>query len=292
MELTDLYQKLIEMLTKVVAPNNLILIGVAILQLVGIIILGNLLKRLTYMLIDQVFKENDRLVKSRRARTLNPLLKSVTRYIVYFIGATMALEVLGIPTTSILAGAGIAGLAFGFGARSLVEDVITGFFILFEDQFSIGDYIETAGVSGIVEEVSLRITKIKNFDGDVHIVPNGEIKQVTNFTAADSRIVVDIGIGYDEDIARVIEILKNYSKELAEEMQDIKKGPEVVGVEELGDSSVTLRTLAWVTPMEKWAVERKLRQRFKEKLDAEDIEIPYPKRVLITESKECDVDEI
>jgi small conductance mechanosensitive channel len=287
----DLLENLIEGMKKIVSPDNLILIGTTILQLAGIIILANIIKKLAYMLIDSLFNKDQGEELNRanqRVKTLNTLLKSAIRYLIYFIGVTMSLEVLGIPTSSILAGAGVVGLAVGFGARSLVEDVITGFFILFEDQFSVGDYIETAGVSGIVEGIDLRITKIKNFDGDLHIVPNGNIKQVTNYTVADTRVLVDVGISYEEDVSEVINILKDYCLELAQDMKGINEGPQVLGVENLGDSSVVLRILAWTPPLKKWDVGRELKQKIKEKLDREGIEIPYPKQVIINGDEEGD----
>lgn len=291
MELQNLFKKIIQAFGQAISPENLVLIGTAILQLAGIIILGNLLKKLGCMLIDQVFKKEgiEQVSRSKqRIKTLNNLLKSVLRYVIYFVGTTMGLEILGIPTGSILAGAGIVGLAVGFGARSLVQDIITGFFILFEDQFGVGDYIETAGVSGIVEAIDLRITRIKSFDGELHIIPNGKIKQVTNYTIADSRIVIDVGVSYEEDIAEVIAILRDYCSELALEIGSINQGPEVAGVEELADSSVVLRILTWVPPLKKWEIARQLRQKIKEKLVQENIEIPYPKRVIISPNAEED----
>lgn len=281
--------KVVQAFKKVINPRNLVLIGTAILQLAGVIILGNLLKKLSYILIDRVLKQDGNKWGTRtnqRVKTLNNLLKSAVRYIIYFVGATMGLEILGIPTSSILAGAGVVGLAVGFGARSLVEDIITGFFILFEDQFGVGDYIATAGISGVVEELGLRITTIKDFEGDLHIIPNGQIKQVTNYTAANSRVLVDVGISYEENVSEVIAILSEYCMKLAKEIEDIEEGPEVLGVEKLADSSVVLRIVAWSSPMEEWQVARILRQKIKEKLNQENIEIPYPKRVIINANKE------
>lgn len=268
----------------IISPNNLVLIGTIVLQLAGIILLGNILKKLSYLLIDSVFEVDKPRSNRQKAQTLNSLLKSLFRYGIYFIGITMGLETIGIPTSSLLAGAGVVGLAIGFGARNLVEDVITGFFILFEGQFGIGDYIKVAGVDGIVKDMGLRITRIQNFDGDIHIIPNSEIKQVTNYTTSDSRVVVDIGVSYEEEIAEVIKILDRYTTTL--KIAGLKVAPQVVGIEEFGDSSIIIRTLAWADPLEKWQVARKLRQMIKEKLDQEGIEIPYPKRVIINQNNQ------
>nr|WP_204989939.1 mechanosensitive ion channel family protein [Sporohalobacter salinus] len=266
----------------IIAPNNLILIGTIILQLIVIILLGNILKKTSYLLIDRLF-EDDNCGNDRQAdQTLNSLLKSLFRYGIYFIGITMGLKIMGIPTFSILAGAGVVGLAVSFGARNLVEDIITGFFILFEGQFGVGDYIKTAGIDGVVKEMDLRVTRIQNFDGDIHIIPNSEIKQVTNYTTADSRVIINIGVSYEENIAEVINILDRYIKEL--KITGLKSAPQVVGIEEFGDSSIIIRISAWTDPLEKWQVARKLRQKIKEKLDQEKIEIPYPKRVIIKQN--------
>ncbi len=185
---------------------------VVLIQLIAVWISFKLLFRFTNFLIDSIFKKqktNSRYLKQRN-KTLKIVLKSGVRYTLYFLAVTMALEIMGIPTTSILAGAGVLGLAVGFGAQSLVTDVITGFFILFEKQFAVGDYIRTAGVEGIVDEIGLRVTKIKNFDGDLHIIPNGNIKQVTNLTANARRVLVDVPIDYDESITRLLVSWRSY----------------------------------------------------------------------------------
>lgn len=215
-----------------------------------------------------------------RIKTVQLLLKNVLKYAVYFFAAMIILSILNIPVASLLAGAGILGLAVGFGAQDLVKDVVNGFFILLEDQFTVGDYVETAGISGMVEEIGLRTSRIRNFGGQLHIIPNSEMKKVTNYSDGNMRVMVDVGVSYDENPARVIELLEELCQKIAEEKADVlTEGPKVLGVQELAASSVVIRLWAKTRPMEQWNTERYIRQRAKEFLDTNDIEIPYPHQV-------------
>ncbi|MGM0470658.1 MAG: mechanosensitive ion channel family protein [Bacillota bacterium] len=253
-------------------------LGISLLQLVAVIIMIKLLLKLSTVLINKLFQNKDKYDKYTQQRndTLETVLESATRYILYFIGVTMSLEVLGIPTTSVLAGAGVIGLAVGFGAQSLVKDVITGFFILFEKQFVIGDYIKVADKEGIVDEIGLRVTKVKNFDGDLHIIPNGNIGQVTNLTANSRRVLVDAAIDYDQDIQEATAVLENLCEEIKEEYSDIiNDGPKVLGVQELAASSVNIRIVAMAEAMESWQMQRTIKQKVKERFDEVGIDIPY-----------------
>lgn len=220
-------------------------------------------------------------LEERKIKTLSPLLKSILRYTVDFLAVVTALKIFNIPTESIIATAGIGGLAIGFGAQNLVKDVITGFFIIFEDQYSVGDYIETAGISGIVEEMGLRVTKLRDFGGELHIIPNGEVTTVTNHSRGNMRAMVDVSIAYEEDIDKAIAVLTRVCEEVKQKRQDITEGPEVLGVNELGESGISIRVLAKTLPMQQWAVERQLKKEIKEAFDREGIEIPYPKMVVI-----------
>lgn len=219
----------------------------------------------------------------RRIHTLRGLARSVLRYTLYFVGGLMLLDEFGVPTASLLAGAGILGLAVGFGAQNLVRDVITGFFILFEDQYAVGDYVTVAGVTGTVEEIGLRLTKVREWTGELHIIPNGEIKQVTNHTRGGMGVLVEVEVAYEENLARVIEVIERLCRELAEEEPDVVlEAPRVLGVTRLGESGVTLQVFGKVRPMQQWAVARELRRRIKEAFDEAGIEIPYPRRVILT----------
>ena len=260
------------------APQLWLKGGIILLKLLGVIVASRLLLRFSQSLIVKIFKEkknNNRYIQQRNS-TLQSVLKSTLRYVIYFIAVTMALTVFGISPAPILASAGVVGLAVGFGAQSLVKDIITGFFILFEKQFVVGDYIQIGGVDGIVEEIGLRVTKIKNFDGDLHIIPNGNINQVTNFTANVRRVVVDAPIQYNQNISEAREVLEEVCTEINEEYKNIiEEGPKVLGVQDLAASSVNIRVIAMVEAMESWQLGRVLKQRIKEKFDQENISIPY-----------------
>jgi len=220
-------------------------------------------------------------VEERRLKTLASILKSVLRYTVYFIAGMTILDTLGVPMTSIIATAGIGGLAVGFGAQNLVKDVIAGFFMLLEDQISVGDYVTIEGISGTVTGIGLRVTTIQGFTGEINIIPNGSITKVVNYSRANNKAIVDVSISYESDIDKAISVMKSVGGKLMEENQNIVEEPNVLGVVSLGDSGVTIRMVTTVKPTTQWSVERELRKRIKEAFEQEGIEIPYPRRVVI-----------
>jgi len=224
---------------------------------------------------------NDELVK--RANTLSYLVLRSSRVLVFFITATLILFVMGINITPILAGAGIAGIAIGLGAQKLINDYLNGFFIFLENQYRVGDVIAAAGVSGIVEAVNLRTTIIRDLKGRVHVVPNSEIKVVTNYTKEYSRYVLDVGVAYKEDVNQVIALLKQVGGELFEDDvfgPDMIEAPEILGVEDFGDSAVVIRTRVTTKTLRQWDIVREFRRRIKMAFDAHNIEIPFPHRTL------------
>ncbi len=220
-----------------------------------------------------------------RVETMKGLMKSLAKYVIYFIAFTAIIKFFGIEITGLIATAGIGGLALGFGAQNLVKDVITGFFILFEEQFGVGNYVEIDGVEGIVEEMALRVTKVRDFSGDLHIIPNGEISKVTNKSSGKMRAFVEMPIAYEEDIDKAIKILNESSEKLKTENQQILEGPTVLGVSKLENYGVNISILAKTAPMEQWAVERLMRKTFKEAFDRESIKTPYQKIMLVKQDK-------
>ncbi|MDD3298011.1 MAG: mechanosensitive ion channel family protein [Firmicutes bacterium] len=217
----------------------------------------------------------------KKIKTMSALTRSIITYTLYFIGLTMIITIMGIPASSILATAGIGGLAIGFGAQNLVRDVITGFFILFEDQYAVGDYISLDKHSGVVEDIGIRITQIRGFNGDLHIVPNGNVSYVTNHSRGDMRVLFDVSVAYEEDIDKAIKAIEGYFGEYRKNEPQLTQGPKVLGVSDLGDSSVVLKIWAKTKAMEQWRVERELKKGIKETLDKEGIEKPYPRRVIL-----------
>jgi moderate conductance mechanosensitive channel len=222
-------------------------------------------------------------LNEKRSLTLEAILKSVLRYGVYFFGIVGILsEIFGAITLTF---AGIGGVAIGFGAQNLVKDIINGFFILFEDQYAVGDYINIDDKGGIVESIELRVTKIRDFNGDIHIIPNGLISKVTNHSRGNARVLVEVDIAYEEDVDRVMELLTEVCDNFKRANQDMVEGPKVAGVSALRESGLTIRMVGKSKPMTHWDCEMKLRKEVKKALSGAKVEIPYPKRVVVKEVK-------
>jgi small conductance mechanosensitive channel len=218
-------------------------------------------------------------LNEKRSLTLEAILKSILRYGVYFFGIVGILsEIFGAITLTF---AGIGGVAIGFGAQSLVKDIINGFFILFEDQYAVGDYINIDDKGGIVESIELRVTKIRDFNGDLHIIPNGLISRITNHSRGNARVLVEVDIAYEEDVDRTIELLAGMCEEFGKANEDMVEGPKVAGVTALRESGLTIRMVGKAKPMTHWDCEMKLRKEVKKALSEAKIEIPYPKRVMV-----------
>jgi small conductance mechanosensitive channel len=268
---------------KVISSADLKNMGLIALKVIGVIVAARLAANLGRLAVAQAFARKELkggLIEDRRAQTLEALLKNGITYLTFFVSGLMILQIFNVNTSAILASAGILGLAVGFGAQNLVKDVISGFFILFEDQFAVGDYVEAAGVVGVVEEMGLRTCKIRKWTGQLHIIPNGEITKITNYNRGYMMAVAVVGIAYEEDIDRAMEVLRKESEAAHREIPSIMEVPVVQGVVSLADFSVNIRTVARTVPGEQWAVERELLKRFKNALDREGIEIPYPRRVI------------
>lgn len=219
-------------------------------------------------------------VRERRGQTISQLLRSMGRVVIYAVALLLSFNVF-INIGPILAGAGILGLAISFGAQSLVKDVISGFFILFENQFGIGDVIEVAGHSGVVEKMTLRVVVLRDGEGVMHVVPNSEIKVVSNKTRGWSRAVVDVGIPYEENVDRALEILRDEAAQFSTDKvwgAQLDGPVDVLGVESLSDSAVVIRTLLRTQPGSQWAVAREFRRRIMNRFDRETLDIPYPQR--------------
>lgn len=222
-------------------------------------------------------------INEKRADTLSTLLVSVLKYTIYTIAVlTILNSIFGVNISTILTAAGIGGVAIGFGAQSLVRDVISGFFILLEDQFSVGESVTIDGMSGTVEEMEMRITKIRHFNGDLFIIPNGEIKRVNNHSRGSKTAIVDVKVSYQQNLDKVMEVLSNVVQKYSSETTTIIEEPAVLGVIEFTSTDITLRVTAKTLPDEYVTVERDLRKRIKEAFDEEKIIIPHTKKVIIT----------
>lgn len=254
-----------------------------VLKVLLIIIVARVSISILNRIIMNIFKLYPRLkMDEKKSTTLAGILKSIVKYTVYIITIISVLNVFNIPTASLIATAGLGGLAIGFGAQSLVKDVFTGFFILFEDQYGVGDFVSIGGMTGTVEDIGLRITQIREYNGDLHIIPNGEVKTVTNHSRGDSLAIVDIGIAYEADAERAMVVLRELTEGYYKNnMESIVQKPEVLGIIKFNESEVVIRTVVRTKPLMHWKIERELRKQILEIFKDKGIEIPYPRRVII-----------
>lgn len=217
---------------------------------------------------------------AQRATTLNYIMGSTLKAVILFAGIMMALSEIGINITPILASAGIAGLAVGFGAQSLVKDVITGFFIIMEDQYGVGDIVEIDGKMGTVEKMNLRITQLRNLDGSVITVPNGAVSLVSNMSKEWARAVVEVNVPFEVDVDYALAVMLEEGVKLREEQPDLLiEEPTAPGVVNFAESALTLRVMVKTAPLEQWGVGREWRRRIKARFDREGIEIAVPHRI-------------
>jgi small-conductance mechanosensitive channel len=272
-----------KVLTEAFWLNLLSTVGITIIKLLFLYIVYLIVKSIGKRLIEHSFDKYKakREVTSGRVYTLEKLLLNVYSYVLFFIFVMIIFDVLNIKTTSILAGASVIGLAVGFGAQGLVSDIVTGFFILLEQQIDVGDYVTISTYDGIVEEVGLRTTRLRSFDGTLHFIPNRQIVTLSNHSRGNMRALVDIGIAYDADIDQAITVVQSVCDQIAVNNENIIEGPNVLGVQTLGSSDVVLRVIAQTKNGEQWGVERKLKKAIKEAFDQNGIEIPFPHQVYV-----------
>jgi moderate conductance mechanosensitive channel len=227
--------------------------------------------------------------RAQRADALGALAGSITGVVIWTVAVFMMLGTFGITLGPLVAGAGIIGLALGFGAQGLVRDFISGVFMLIEDQYGVGDIVDVGEAAGVVEGVTLRTTRIRDVEGTLWHVPNGEIRRVGNMSQQWARVLLDIGVSYGTDVDEAIEIIEAVAVAMAEEesYRDLFiDPPEVWGVQALGADSVDIRLVIKVKPAEQWALGRELRRRIKAAFDAAEVEIPFPQRTVWLRTEE------
>ncbi len=253
------------------------------LRIVVVMLIAALALKLARILSHKLvttFSERQRDVEfQKRTETLGSVIRHALDVLIFGVAVMMLLKELGIEIGPILAAAGVVGLAIGFGAQNLVQDVISGFFILLEDQIRVGDVVKIAGVDGLVEKVNLRMTVLRDQSGNVHYVRNGKIDLVTNMTKEYSRYVFDIGVAYRENIDEVIEVLQQIDAELRNDPgygKDILEPLEILGVDQFADSAVIIKARYKTQPIQQWRVAREFNGRMKKKFDELNIEIPFP----------------
>ena len=247
----------------------------------GILLIGYLILRLIDSGLNRlrlIVPSTDMLGGARaeqRTETLRQIVRGVSKVVLIVLLVLTISPELGFDMRAVLAGAGILGLAVGFGAQSLVKDVISGFFILFEDQFGVGDVVKIGDFTGVVERMSLRATSLRNLEGQVHVVPNGNIQHVTVMTKDWARAVLDVTISHREDLSKVINVLQRIGNQLAQDWPNgVMEQPSVLGIEKLDDSGVTLRCIVKTPAFKQADVLREWRRRVKDEFDRAGIELP------------------
>jgi small conductance mechanosensitive channel len=219
----------------------------------------------------------------KRAKTLASVIQNFLVILVIVVAAITIIGQLGIEIAPLLATAGIAGVAIGFAGQSLIKDIINGFFLLLWDQIRVGDYVQLSDRRGLVEMINLKMTIIRDFNGNVHYVPNGSIDVVTNMTKDYSRYLFEIGVAYREDVDEVIDVIKEVDNELRKDpdfKEDILEPIEIFGLDEFADSALIIKARTTTKPLKQWRIKREFNKRLKKKFDQMDIEIPFPHRTL------------
>ena len=281
LSINDVIERLAEILRldgEAVLRVGFRVLGIWLLAWIGLRVV-----RITASRIEKSVDDGDDSVttlREKRGRTISQLLRSVGRVAIITIAVLLTFNVF-INIAPLLAGAGILGLAISFGAQSLVRDVISGFFFLVENQFAVGDVIETAGKGGVVETMTLRVVVLRDLDGSMHVIPNGEIKVVSNKTRGWSRAVIDISVPHTEDLDKALALVRDEAAQFSTDAVWALQldGPvEVLGVETLTDSAVVLRTLLKTQPGSQWSVAREFRRRLKNRFSRETIDSPYQQR--------------
>ncbi|MFQ6403911.1 mechanosensitive ion channel family protein [Methylophilus sp. 'Pure River'] len=242
--------------------------------------LNRLSKQLIVKLRDQLnARSADNIEEIKRMNTLSMVLRYIVTTVIMAITIVEILHELGISIAPVLAAAGVVGLAVGFGAQSLVKDYFNGFFLLLENQIRKDDVVEIANKSGLVEEITLRYIKMRDYEGNVHYVPNGQITTVTNRSRDFAYAVMDIRVGYDENIAKVMQIMHEVGASIMQDTQlqdKVLDKLDIAGVDNLAESAVIIRCRMKVRPLEQWAIKREYLKRIKNAFDAQQIEIPFP----------------
>jgi len=260
------------------------------IKIVAIVIVAYLIRKFAGIFIEKVIRKiiiSDHLLtkeaERKREDTLIRIFTVSLGILVWLLALLIILQEAGIAIGPLLAAAGIAGLVFGFGGQYLIRDLISGLFIIMENQYRIGDVVCFDGTCGLVEDISMRMTTLRDLDGIVHHVPHGEIKRVSNLSKQFARVNLNIGISYSANLEQVISVVNKVGKELAEDQawkEYILKAPQFLRIDDFGDSVIIIKILGDTKPLKQWDVTGELRKRLKIAFDREGIEIPFPQRVV------------
>lgn len=264
----------------------LVYAGILIKVLI-VVMLALLIRQVVCHFIDKLFRNRITLglsksdavaLEEKRLQTLSKLFKSIASYILYFVAIITCLDMVGFSVTTIIAGAGVVSLAVAFGAQSIVQDLMSGIFIVLENQYAVGEIVQIDTVQGTVREIGMKTTKVETVDGHLMIIANGSIGKVVNYSRAAQRGYVDVGIAYEEDLEHAIAVMEQACAKIAQKYtEDLDELPNVVGAIALADSSVTVRATFTAWHWKQLPIERELRKEIKAALDEQHVEISYPK---------------
>jgi len=259
-------------------------------RILFILLFVQIIRKLSRSFIESVIRKivlpsnfSSKEAEKKREDTLIRIFTMSTDILVITIGSLMILSEIGFPIGPLLGAAGIAGIAFGFGGQYLIRDLIAGIFMIMENQYRIGDVVCFDGTCGLVEDISLRMTTLRDLDGTVHHIPHGEIKRVANLSKDFSRVNLNIGVSYSSNLEKVISVVNEVGKTLATDSEwkkHILTPPQFLRVDGFGDSSIIIKILGDTKPLKQWDVSGELRKRIKIAFDKEGIEIPFPQRVI------------
>lgn len=257
--------------------------GPRIVKIIGIFFLARVLVVVSELTLDGFFIKKGSMsdIEHQRQMTLLPLAKSFFKYSIFFIAFVLMVQAWGINTTAILAGAGIVGVVVGLGAQPMINDLVSGFFILFENIYLVNDYIETENARGWVEGIDIRTTRIRDPNGQLHIIRNGQMGKIINYSKSYTYAVVEVGVAYDSNLGKVYKVLKETGEKLMESNPNVLEATKVQGLEKFGESELLIRTTTRVKPGHHLDVSREYRKMIKEAFDKEEIEIPFARRVVI-----------
>jgi small-conductance mechanosensitive channel len=257
---------------------------VFILALAALLLFRIGISRLTKLLLKKSERDSSPMEARRQVETLTGILRKAGKVVIWAVALMMLLREIGIEIGPVLAGAGIAGLAIGFGAQNIVRDIISGFFILVEGQVRVGDVAVINGKGGLVEAINLRTIVLRDLEGVVHVFPHGQVDTVANMTKEWSAALFDIGVAYKEDTDKVVDVMKQVAEDLKIDPalgSAILEPMEIFGVDDFQDSAVVIKARLKTKPLQQWAVGREYRRRLKKAFDAKGIEIPFPHRTVI-----------
>ncbi len=267
------------------------------IKIIGVLIIAFLADRVGRFFIDKSVRElvkpdkavpDYREAEKKREDTLIKIFNNILRILILVVVVLTILPQIGINITGLLAGAGVIGIAIGLGARSLIQDFLAGIFIILENEYRIGDVVCLDDTCGLVQDITLRKTVLRNLDGAEHHISNGSIKKASNLSKDFARVNLDIGIAYNSNLEKVIEVVNRVGKELTEDPEwkdDILKPPQFNRVNDFADSAIIIKILGETKPLKQWAVAGELRKRLKIAFDKEEIEIPFPQVSVWTRGK-------